>query len=212
MQKIKSYLRDSQSLITLLKDVTVTDQLFLGTCDVSSFYTCIPHELGIQAIENCLKDDRNMHEEQRKFVIQCLRYCLTRNDFWYGKKFYNQSTGTAMGTIFAPSYANLFMQSWEEDYLYSDQNPYSSRHLLLYRRYIDDCFITWNDTRELFANFMDFINQNPYNLKCVLVLLGEYFSNVPGFYFPAGPSNISEPTGALDYTNYILCFTCAEIF
>lgn len=47
--KMRSYLWDSQSLITLLKNIKVDDELFLCTC--------IPHESGIKAVEECLESD-----------------------------------------------------------------------------------------------------------------------------------------------------------
>lgn len=138
--KMKSYLRDSQCLITILKDIKINENIFLCTCDVSSLYTFIPHEPGIQAIDQCLQKDEEMPAEQRAFILNSIRYCLTHNYFWFEKKYCNQCTGTAKGAKFAPSYTNLYMEHWEEEYLYSSKNPFQ-RYLALYRRYIDDCFI-----------------------------------------------------------------------
>lgn len=39
-----------------------------------------------------------------------------------------------MGAKFAPSFANLYMESWELNYLYSDQKPYGK--MLSYRNAI----------------------------------------------------------------------------
>lgn len=158
---MKSYLKDSQSLIALLREVVTTEDLILGTCDVSSLHTCIPHGLGKKAIETCLRSDGEMYEEQIDFLIQCIDFGLTRNYFWFGKRFYNQATGTAMGAKFAPRFANLFMQSWEDEYLHSDKNPFLN-NIILYRRYIDDCFIIWKGTETSFSEFITYINQNDH--------------------------------------------------
>ena len=54
----------------------------------------------------------------------------------------NQVSGTAMGTKLAPSYANLFMTKFEENYVYTYQLQPK-----LWKRFIDDIFFylaTWN--------------------------------------------------------------------
>lgn len=104
---MKSYLRDSQHLIEILRNYTVTEDLLLVSCDVISLYTCIPLTLGLEAIKCRLSRDLNMDREQKEFIANCVSFCLSHNYFWYSETFYNQQTGTAMGAKFAPNYANL---------------------------------------------------------------------------------------------------------
>ena len=49
-----------------------------------------------------------------------------------------------MGTICAPSYANLFMAQYKEKPMYQYIKDMAPLHL----RYIDDIFIIWNGTKE----------------------------------------------------------------
>ena len=49
-----------------------------------------------------------------------------------------------MGTVCAPSYANLFMAQFEEKHIHS----YIKDMSLLYLRYIDDIFVIWKGTKE----------------------------------------------------------------
>ena len=51
--------------------------------------------------------------------------------------------GCAMGTICAPSYANIFMANFEAKHIY----PYIKEKSLLYLRYIDDIFMIWKGTK-----------------------------------------------------------------
>lgn len=81
---------------------------------------------------------------QKLFLLRSIKFVLTKNYFWFNKKYYYQK--------FAPSYANLFMQNWEAT-------------LKLYRRYIDDCLIFWSGTKEQFHQFMNYMNENSFNLK-----------------------------------------------
>lgn len=76
----------------------------------------------------------------------------------YDDTFFNQQTGTAMGAKFAPSYANFFMEQWEEDYPYSEKNPFNE-HIVIDKRYIDDCIILWR-----FLEFITYINSNSMNI------------------------------------------------
>lgn len=46
VMNIRSYLRDGQHLIELLKNMKAPPNLF-ARCDVVSLYTCIPHEEGL---------------------------------------------------------------------------------------------------------------------------------------------------------------------
>lgn len=138
--KMKSYLKDSHSVLDFLKMVKVEKDLILCTSDVSLLYTCIPHEAGVNAIRESLNSDHTMHFEQKEFIIDCIQFCLTKNYFWFQKKFYNQQSGTAMGTKFAPIFANLYMQSWEDKYIYCDNNPFR-QIVTIFKRYIDDCII-----------------------------------------------------------------------
>lgn len=86
MTNIKSYLKDSQSVLDLLKLIEVDDDLILCTSDVSSLYTCIPHKLGIEAIKENLDKDDSIHLEQKEFIVECINFCLTKNYFWFNKQ------------------------------------------------------------------------------------------------------------------------------
>ena len=52
--------------------------------------------------------------------------------------------GCAMGTVCAPSYANLFLTQFEYKHIY----PYIKDMARLYLTYTDDIFIVWKGTKE----------------------------------------------------------------
>lgn len=86
---------------------------------------------------------------------------LQHNVFCFNGQLYMLNRGTAMGTRFAPSYANLYMGDYEVQYI--SKHPWKSS-IFLYRRYIDDLVFIWNDSEEEFHNFTNFLNENDWGL------------------------------------------------
>ena len=66
---------------------------------------------------------------------------------------YQQIQGTAMGTKMAPSYANIFMDSLERQFLESE--PLQPA---LWKRYIDDILCVWSGSRESLEAFLHRLN------------------------------------------------------
>ncbi len=68
-------------------------------------------------------------------MLKLIDLVLTCNNFKFGKDHYLDTSGTAMGTRMAPSYANLYMADFEERDVYTYANP-----PLFWKRFIDDIF------------------------------------------------------------------------
>lgn len=111
----------------------------IATADVASLYTVIDHNDAIQASKLAMKKFSNLISKQRRFILRCLAFGIQHNYFWYNAEYYRQLTGIGMGAKYAPSVANIFMASWEEDAIYSDM----PENLILYKRFIDDCIVIW---------------------------------------------------------------------
>ena len=65
------------------------------------------------------------------------------------KSVFKQLRGTAIGTKMAPPYAIIFMDSLEEDILSNS---------LVWWRYIDDIFMTWEHGEEELKKFLGTLN------------------------------------------------------
>lgn len=48
--------------------------------------------------------------------------------------------------------------------MYSDRNPYLSL-MRVYRRYIEDCLIIWGGEENQLKKCVDYMDDNPHNLK-----------------------------------------------
>ena len=101
--------------------------------DVYSLYTIIPHKEGIKAVEMTLK----RKNKPMGLIITFLKLILTLSNFIFNFENYLQIKGCAMGTKYAPTYAYIFMEMFQENYIH---------HLIqekckLYLRYIGDIFL-----------------------------------------------------------------------
>ena len=135
----RSYIRDSTHMIDNLQDFNTIPNMLLCTLDITSIYTNIPHDEGVQAIKELLAIHRDIKAlPHYSYIIELLQVVLTNNYFDFNGKHYHQKSGTAMGTKLAPSYANWFMSKFEQDHVYT-------YHLqpTLWKRFIDDIFLIW---------------------------------------------------------------------
>ena len=134
--KIKSYLRDSGHLISILESTPIQKNCTLATIDVKSLYLNIPHKDGVKAVLNRLYCTQELADQMTippDTMTDLLRIVLEQNYFQFADRMYHQIRGTAMGTKMAPSYANIFMAELEEKLL--DNYP---KKPLLWKRYIDN--------------------------------------------------------------------------
>ena len=135
---LPSFIRDTSDFLQKLRELPVLppDSL-LVTLDVSSLYTNIPHDEGIIACEEFL-NTRSDQSPPTRSLCQLIHLILESNAFTFNGAYYLQLQGTAMGTRMAPSYANLFMGKFEQQFLRTqDRVP------LVWWRYIDDVFAVW---------------------------------------------------------------------
>ena len=92
----------------------------MATVDVFSLYTNIPHTHGLSALDHLL-DQRPPHTlPPTQFLVKLSQFILTHNNFSFNSHHYLQVKSMAMGTLMAPSYANLFMGHLEQDFLNSE--------------------------------------------------------------------------------------------
>ena len=143
------------------------------TADVVDLYPSKPHQAGLQALREAL-DKRKTHKvpmsklvKMAEFVSKTIKlvkmaeyYCIENNYFQFSNKMYQQISGTAIGTKFAPPYSCISMDQMESKFLQTQKcQP------LVWFRYIDDIFLIWTHGENSGKKFMmEFNNFNP-NIK-----------------------------------------------
>ena len=160
VSKSKSYDKGTNHFQSLLAQLgEIPDDALLCTADVLDLYPNIPHNEGLEAIRKALDTTHNPSVSTVSLVS--LGKLVQDNKFFeLDGRVHKQKLGTAIGTKFAPAYANLFMSNLEECLLSKcEVRPWA------WYRYIDDLFVTWTDGEEKFSRFVEHINSYHQTIK-----------------------------------------------
>uniref|UniRef100_A0A8C5QZ70 Reverse transcriptase domain-containing protein n=1 Tax=Leptobrachium leishanense TaxID=445787 RepID=A0A8C5QZ70_9ANUR len=160
VNKTASHLKDTLNILQDLEKTQWKEHYILVTSDVSALYSNIPHIEGITAIKNILERTNSLPPKQIDFILEGIHLILTNIYFWFNEDFYLQVKGNAMGTNFAPSFANLFMAEWEEPLIQK-----GGENIILYRRYIDDILLIWGGGEQSLEEFIKEMNGRNINIQ-----------------------------------------------
>ena len=147
MQNGWSYVKDSSDFKHKIKKLgKLYGNITLVTADVVALYPSVPHEDGLETLR-----ERLIKIEDLKLPISDIsinEFVLKNNIFELNGKFKQQFAGTAIGTKFAPSYACIYMDEVETEFLKTQElQP------LIWFRYIDDMFLYGVIVRMNLTNF-----------------------------------------------------------
>ena len=118
VQHTDSHIKDSKSIVKLLETLTLPKNCILLNIDVKALYLNIPYAEGIQACVNAMYQCGNPKPPFPPQVAKTLlKIVLDKNYFQFARKMFNQIQGKAMGTKMAPSYANIFMDVLETNFV-----------------------------------------------------------------------------------------------
>ena len=117
VRKIPSYVKDTTNFLLKLQDFdNLPLHMSLLTFDVTSLYTNIPHNKGIEACRAAL-NSRGILEPPTEDLIHLLRLIQERKNFTFEDEHFVQIHGTVMATQVAQSYANILMGNLENKIL-----------------------------------------------------------------------------------------------
>ena len=115
---LPSYIQDSKHFLQLLESLPpLPENAILVTADVTSLYTNIPHEEGIESVLHYMKLQANTlppGAPSPHTIGILLETILKNSNLSFMDKHFLQPVGTAMGTRAATPYTNLFMGRHEE--------------------------------------------------------------------------------------------------
>ena len=151
---VKSYVRDDIDFLDHLPTKVDFDSTFISL-DVTSLYTNITHDRGIEAIAYWIENYPTYLIDTRftkEFIIEGLLLVLKNNYFKFDNKIFHQLIGTTVGSNVSVIYAILFI-AYLELQLYSNvrdiyPRDYAEYIIPAWKRYIDDCFIICNNRYE----------------------------------------------------------------
>ncbi|CAJ0941160.1 unnamed protein product [Ranitomeya imitator] len=76
--------------------------------------------------------------------------------FFFGDQYYLQTQGTAMGANVALAYANIYMDNYENAYVYN--NTLFRTYSQCWLRFIDDIFCLWTGPHDTLLRFTEYLN------------------------------------------------------
>ena len=151
--------RDSFSFANEL--LNLNDVHHMASFDVSSLFTNIPLQ---ETIDICLdKLFQNCNKVQnlsRRQPTKLLNIALKENHFMFENRIYDQKDGVAMGSSLGPILANIFMSHFETEAL----SKYSGNLPSIYRRYVDDTFLIFDNRTDVDLFFIHMNKCHP-NIK-----------------------------------------------
>ena len=152
-------LKDSASLIRIIERTTFENNIVLCTLDVISLYTNIPVDHAIEVLKQLIQE--NLHLFSRRglpeLMIEMLEFVLKNNIMEYKEMVFKQIFGIAMGTPLAPVLANLYL-AFLERILKDKAREANISWPILYKRFIDDCFIIYQGDKTQLLRFISLFN------------------------------------------------------
>ncbi|CAF4832716.1 unnamed protein product, partial [Rotaria sp. Silwood2] len=133
------------------------------TTDVENLYTMIPRIGALEALGRfCSKNSKQgkIGTFAIDHIMKMARLILDTNCFAYNNKYYKQIRGGAMGSAFTQVLANIYMFEWELDLI-----QHQEMHNGIYGRYIDDIFMTTNQTIEEINVKLEEVENKDINIK-----------------------------------------------
>lgn len=207
LEMIPSYIKDTKSFINIVENLTIPHDALLVTIDVVGLYLNIPQQEGIDKVIKYHYSKFPLEPVPKNHLRAFMNIILKHNIFHFAGQMYKQIKGTAMGTKFAPTFANLYMAHIEEDFLAN-----TLQHPLAYHRYIDDIFMIWTGSRNNLDIFLQALNnhsnlQYTYNISDSQVeFLDAIVYKGPNMH--AGKLSIKpffKPTNKFQYTHFNSC-------
>lgn len=158
-RKLPSYIQDTTSFVKKIKNFipsVPTSDIHLAVLDVNALYPNIDQVEGANACYEQLENrrDKTFSSALLKKLISLVLRC---NALIFNNRFFQQISGTAMGTPMAVNFANIFMGKFEHDMLAEYERTHRMKPKM-WVRFIDDIFIVWEGKQEDLKQFLDFAN------------------------------------------------------
>ena len=133
----------------------------MSSFDVVSLFTNIPLE---ETVDICLNrlyaNTDKVSNISRTNLKKMILYASKESHFLLDGKIYDQIDGVSMGSPLGPILANIFMCYLET----TAMSTYLGILPILYRRYVDDCFLNFGSKAQSDV-FFQFLNKQHKNIQ-----------------------------------------------
>jgi hypothetical protein len=134
----------------------------MASFDVTSLFTNITLDETIDIISNRLFANAVRFHGLTQLEFKKLLGLAVKNcSFLFNGVLFQQIDGVAMGSPLGPLFANIFLSFHESNWLNNCPVKFKP---LLYRRYVDDCFLIFKSTDHI-PQFLSYLNRQHPNIK-----------------------------------------------
>lgn len=158
--KHDSYVKNSFEFVKKLTEISVENDWLLVTGDVSSLYTNMHFDRTVACVRESFLKYPGGPKRPDRGLLKLLEIILKNNDFSFNNEFFLQILGTAMGKVFSPSLANLYLLELDE----KARTGFKIKPIL-FIRYLDDIFFIWPGSIGELTQFQDFLNSLIKDIK-----------------------------------------------
>lgn len=164
-----SYIKNTPHFLEKLKDLNIDlNKNLLVSFDVVSLFTNVPVDKTLNILKDKLLNDQDLNTRTNlsvNTIMELLTICIKTTYFQLNDKFFQQNFGMAMGSPLSPIISNIFMEYFEENFVYKHKyNP------LIWWRYVDDVFTIWPFSKDNLDEFLNFINKQEETIKFTVEL------------------------------------------
>ena len=125
--------------------------------DIVNLFTNVPVNETLEILRNSLEQNNTFKVDEIDEIINLLRLILAQKYFIFNGKYYIQNKGLAMGSPLSGFLADLYLNRYENKYIFSNDNR-CNMNIIHYARYVDDTFIIYNGTIRQLNNLKSYLN------------------------------------------------------
>ena len=153
---------NSTQFVTEICEFPDADKYYMASFDVESLFTNIPLQETVNiCVDSLFGQSKTFLNFTKDLFKELLTLAVKCTFFIFDGKYFEQVEGLGMGLPLGPTFANAFMCHHEIDWL--GQCPVEFKPVL-YRRYIDDCFLLFRDESHV-ELFHSYLNSKHPNIK-----------------------------------------------
>ncbi|CAM9923772.1 unnamed protein product, partial [Heterosigma akashiwo] len=142
----------------MLKGVKLSRNSRLVSFDVKALYPSIPVKKALEVVRQKLEEDETLPERtpwSPAQIVELLEICLETHFKTIDGRIFTQSDGTPIGKSISGPIAGIYLNWFEEQFIYSDRCKHKPT---LWVRMRDDVFIIWDHGEEKLQELLSHVN------------------------------------------------------
>ena len=156
-------INDSFSFVNEIVSIPDSDSYVLASFDIKSLFTNIPLDETVAIATESFFNSSN-RKFTKKFFSELLTSAVKDIIFLFNGKTYLQIDGVGMENPLGPTFANLFLCFYENNWLQNCPLQFKPK---LYRRYVDDTFLLFSDPSHI-PLFLTYLNSQHPNITSLM--------------------------------------------